>query len=178
MKAAKHYKMPCITLAGERVEPRGGMDGGYFDKSASRLAAVNVRNENREKLVALEEEQRVTNEKTAEIEQSVTKILGEISIVERKHSDLVELHQNDCRSKIKTLMLSIKDAERDRQRQTGDLQAMQDRRGDLEAEIRTMQEELGTELQAELSSQDRTKLKKLKREISKLNERVSCVGFC
>ena len=55
---------------------------------------------------------------------------------------------------------------------------MQDRRGDLEAEIRTMQEELGTELQAELSSQDRTKLKKLKREISKLNERVSCVGLC
>jgi len=77
--------MPCITLAGERVEPRGGMDGGYFDKSASPLAAVNVRNEYRAKLVTLEEEQTVINEKTTEIEQSVTKILGEISIVERKH---------------------------------------------------------------------------------------------
>ena len=54
---------------------------------------------------------------------------------------------------------------------------MQDRHGDLEVEIRTMQEELGTELQAELSSQDRTALKKVKQEISKLSEQVSCVDL-
>ena len=74
-------------------------------------------------------------------------------------------------------MLSIKDAERALQSQNVDLKTMQDRHGDLEVEIRTMQEELGTELQAELSSQDRTALKKVKQEISKLSEQVSCVDL-
>ena len=163
--------MPCVTLHGDRVEPRGGMDGGYVDPSASRLAAVKTRDDNRVKLAELEEEQKQINETTAEIEQSVTKILGQISILEREHSDL-KLLQNDCRSTIKTLNMSIKDAERAIQRQGGDLKAMQDRHGDLDAEIRTMQEELGTELQAELSSRDRAKLKQLNGEILKLNEQV------
>ena len=57
------------------------------------------------------------------------------------------------------------------------LLTMQDRHGDLEVEIWTMQEELGTELQAELSSQDRTALKKVKQEISKLSDQVSCVDL-
>ena len=131
LKTAKEYKMPCITLEGERVEPRGGMDGGYFDKSASHLEAVKVRNDNRTKLVELEKEQTVINEKTAELDQSVTRILGEISIVESRHSDL-KLDQDDHRSKIKTLMLSIKDAERALQSQNVDLKTMQDRHGDLE----------------------------------------------
>ena len=54
---------------------------------------------------------------------------------------------------------------------------MQDRHGDLEVEIRTMQEELGTELQSDLSIQDRTALKKVKQEISKVSEQVSCVDL-
>lgn len=168
---ARQYKMPCVTLEGDKVEPRGGMDGGYTDPRKSRLAAVQTRNDNRAKLVELEAEQKSINEQTADIEQSVTKISGEISVLERQHSDL-KLLQQDCRAMIKTLMLAIKDAERAIQRQGGDLKAMRDRHGDLDAEIRTMRDEVGTELQAELSDQDRNKLKKLKREISKLNQQV------
>ena len=103
-----------MTLQGERVEPRGGMDGGYWDPSTSRL--VKTRDENQAKLVELEAEQKEINQTTAEIEQSVTKILGEIRILEEQHSDL-KILQNDCRSKIKTLMMSVKDAERAIQRQ-------------------------------------------------------------
>ena len=160
-----------MTLQGERVEPRGGMDGGYWDPSTSRLAAVKTRDDNRAKLVELEAEQKEINQTTTEIEQSVTKILGEIRILEEQHSDL-KILQNDCRSKIKTLMMSVKDAERAIQRQSGDLKAMRDRHGDLDAEIRTMQEELGTELQDELSDQDLAKLKQLKQDIAQLNQKV------
>lgn len=85
---AKSHHLTVVTLDGGRVDRRGALFGGYVDTRHSRLAAAQNLKTWQTKLVSEQARAEKIKQEISELDQEVTKILGELQLVETKKKKL------------------------------------------------------------------------------------------
>ncbi|XBI58586.1 hypothetical protein VPH35_039799 [Triticum aestivum] len=168
-RVARSNDLDCITLDGDQVSSDGGMTGGFFDYRRSRLKYVKIIRDNK---LTIEE-------KTAHL-KNVGKELHDIL----KIMDLVTKHQqvdaerDHAKSELEQFMDDITRAmkqkgllEKALGKKEKSLDNIRNQIEQIQSGIATKNNEMGTELIDQLTSEERDLLSRLNPEIAALKEK-------
>ncbi|XP_040255668.1 structural maintenance of chromosomes protein 3-like [Aegilops tauschii subsp. strangulata] len=169
-RVARSNDLDCITLDGDQVSSDGGMTGGFFDYRRSRLKYVKIIRDNK---ITIEE-------KTAHLKN----VGKELHDIDRKIMDLVTKHQQvDAeRDHAKSELEQFKDDITRAMKQKGllekalgkkekSLDNIRNQIEQIQSGIATKNNEMGTELIDQLTSEERDLLSRLNPEIAALKEK-------
>ncbi|KAE8799811.1 structural maintenance of chromosomes protein 3 [Hordeum vulgare] len=177
-RVARSNDLDCITLDGDQVSSDGGMTGGFFDYRRSRLKYVKIIRDNKTTI----------QEKTAHLD-NVGKELQDILL---KIMDLVTKHQQvdaEC-DHAKSELEQFKDDITRAMKQKGlldkalgkkekSLDNIHNQIEQIQSGIALKNDEMGTELIDQLTSEERDLLSRLNPEIAGLKERfLLCKNSC
>ncbi|KAH9515257.1 Structural maintenance of chromosomes protein 3 [Bulinus truncatus] len=166
---ARTQNLDCITLEGDQVSRRGALTGGYYDTRRSRLDLQKSKVELTEAKQAQEMEYQSHRVELEKVEQYITNLLSEMQKLETKNSknkDAYEKVQADLRLK-KEELASLQNTQPSRGKSVASLESsLQAMKGQAEA----LKEELGTELQSQLSVEDQRHVDFLNDQINKLTQ--------
>lgn len=169
---SRRHGVDCVTLDGDVVNKRGAMHGGYMDASRSRIDAARFLREAQEELSALEPQAETWRAKEAEIDSTMTRVLGEMqrhdatkrssnSGVARLNVEIARLHKY-----IENDQASIPRA---RDRITGAEESI----ATAEMTIEEHEKELGTPMVSGLSDEEEGLMRSLKSELDTLRAQVA-----
>ncbi|KAI8792516.1 structural maintenance of chromosomes protein 3, partial [Biomphalaria glabrata] len=166
---ARTQNLDCITLEGDQVSRRGALTGGYYDTRRSRLDLQKSKVELTEAKQQQEMEYQSHRVELEKVEQYITNLLSEMQKLETKNSknkDAYEKVQADLRLK-KEELASLQNTQPSRGKSVASLESsLQAMKGQAEA----LKEELGTELQSQLSVEDQKQVDFLNDQINKLTQ--------
>ncbi|CAG5134748.1 unnamed protein product, partial [Candidula unifasciata] len=166
---ARTQNLDCITLEGDQVSRRGALTGGYYDTRRSRLDLQKSKVE----LTKLKQEQEIEYNRhrveLEKVEQYITNLLSEMQKLETKNSknkDAYEKVQTDLRIK-KEELATLQTTQPSRVKSVASLESsLQAMKGQADA----LKEELGTELQSQLSVEDQRQVDFLNDQINRLTQ--------
>lgn len=157
----------CITLDGDQVNRRGAMTGGYMDMSRSRIDAARGLREAEDQLRQMEPELDSCRQAAAEIESSISRVLGEIQ------SRMAKERSNQ--SKLERLRGESEQLKRYGETDKSSIPKAKDRIGSLEESIETtlkritgIEMELKTPMSSGLTSEEDQQLVQLKKSVDEL----------
>lgn len=164
--------MDAITLDGDLCGRKGALTGGYVDLTKSRLGA---QSKLRESSLALESAQRdyqAFNRKAQEVDQEITNLMQELQRVEAKHAELN--HHIDTRlSEIERLKTRIEVHKKKIENfEKTSIPVLCRSIASLDADVSRLQAELATELQENLSDDEREMLNHLNLQKKKLASEI------
>jgi structural maintenance of chromosome 3 (chondroitin sulfate proteoglycan 6) len=175
--------MDVITLDGDLCSRKGALTGGFVDVNKSRLRAHATQKESKETLASVEREHQEVNRKAKEVDQSASNVMQELQRLEAKHAELThmitgkETEVERMQSRIENHKKQVEKVEK------STIPLLEREIAVLEGDIGRLQEEMGTELTASLSDEDRELLKELKQtqadlvaEIESQSEKVAQMG--
>ncbi|KAH9163671.1 hypothetical protein LEN26_000410 [Aphanomyces euteiches] len=90
---AEKTDMDCLTLDGDMVHRRGGLNGGYKDPKKSRSRAQMEVKANEKRLESVKKEAKNVRIAAQQADQHVTSVLGEIQKQEAEKHHLVQLYE-------------------------------------------------------------------------------------
>lgn len=165
-------KMDAITLDGDLCSRKGALTGGYVDHNKSRLRAHRHQVEAKEALAKAESAHQEINRKAQATDQSVTNLMGELQRMEAKQADFnhtiteneaeigrVESRMENQKKQIEKIEKTI-------------IPPLEHEISSMESEIGRLTEEMGTDLTATLSDEDREMLVNLKKVQAELSTEV------
>ncbi|CAL1533668.1 unnamed protein product [Lymnaea stagnalis] len=166
---ARTQNLDYITLEGDIVSRRGTLTGGYNDTRRSRLDLQKSKVELTEAKQTQEMEYQSHRVELEKVEQYITNLLSEMQKLETKNSknkDAYEKVQGDLRLK-KEELASLQNTQPSRFKSVASLESsLQAMKGQAEA----LKEELGTELQSQLSVEDQRQVDFLNDQIKRLTQ--------
>ncbi|XP_027039126.1 structural maintenance of chromosomes protein 3-like [Pocillopora damicornis] len=168
---SKSENMDCITLEGDQVSRRGALTGGYYGNRRSRLELQDSIWKLQEKVEGEETRRDQLKADLEKLDSDVTVALGELQKVETQQVQLRETYEKqkiDVRAKTqekKTAERTLESKEQGLLHFEADLKSMR-------STMRALEEELGTALVSQLSSQDQEEVDNLNGEIMALQERL------
>ncbi|GFS26293.1 structural maintenance of chromosomes protein [Elysia marginata] len=166
---ARTQNLDCITLDGDQVSRRGALTGGYYDTRRSRLDLQKSKVE----LLAAKQQQEMEYQshrvELEKVEQDITNLLSEMQKLETRNSknkDTYEKVQADLRIK-KEELATLQNTQPSRGKSVASLESsLQAMKGQADA----LKEELGTELQSQLSVEDQRQVDYLNDQINRLTQ--------
>jgi structural maintenance of chromosome 3 (chondroitin sulfate proteoglycan 6) len=165
-------KMDAITLEGDLCDRRGALTGGYVDSNKSRLRAHKQHVEAQETLTKAEAEHRSVNRKAQSTDQAVTNLMGELQRLEAKQADFNHI-LSEIESDIDRLEKRVESQQKNTEKiEKTVIPPLEKEISSLGGEIERLQEEMGTELTATLSEEDRETLNRLKKSQVELAARI------
>ncbi len=170
---AEKVQMDCITLDGDLCSRNGALTGGYVDLQKSRLRAHTSKKEAEEAFRQLDQEFRQADTKAKQAEQHVTNITQEVSRLENKQSQLsrmVRTLEEEIAEREAHLTSSKRHAERI---ESQVIPPIEREIASIAGDISRLEEEIGTELTATLSDDDRAILNQLKEDVKALEHKIS-----
>ncbi|XP_025093657.1 structural maintenance of chromosomes protein 3-like [Pomacea canaliculata] len=166
---ARTQNLDCITLDGDQVSRRGALTGGYYDTRRSRLDLQKSKLELQRSLQAHEQEYETHRAKMEELEAQITSLVSKMQTTETKnskHKDNYEKMQAEIRL-AKEELVSLERAKPSRGKSVSSLQAsLQAMQGQAQA----LKEELGTDLQSQLTMDDQREVDRLTDQITQLTQ--------
>ncbi|GAX16037.1 structural maintenance of chromosome 3 [Fistulifera solaris] len=176
---SKKLQADAITLDGDLCSRKGALTGGYVDANKSRLSAY--QNQEEAKTALLEAErlyhESETNAKLAD--QAATSVVQELQKLEAKHGEL--LHMLDSKENNLERMQArlVQRQKQTHSAETALIPEIERSLVKLDADMKRIEDEMGTELTKSLSEAERERLNELKQlqtdllnEIEDQNERV------
>ncbi len=170
-KISAQYNLNCITLEGDQVNKSGGITGGFYDRRASRLAAMSAIKELQGKIDSLTKDQSKVRAAAQKVDQAITATLADIE----KH----ESHREQYKNTIEQLQLDIRAARQriegnnaaldTKQRQLTELRASLQQ---LDATAKSLAQEKGTPLVDKLSAKEAKELSELTSHITDLQKQM------
>lgn len=174
---ARAHNMSCITLDGDQVNRRGALTGGFHDSRQSRLGAMATIKACRGRLQNSATEVRKLRAELAVLDQRVTVIGGELSRVEMRIAQLREVHEQltvQLRAVAKSQRLrALESALEQQQRAADDRAALV---AALEEQLASLRSEIGTDLLARLTANERARLDALRTERDSLTARLTAAS--
>ncbi|CAG5133454.1 unnamed protein product [Candidula unifasciata] len=166
---ARTQNLDCITLEGDQVSRRGALTGGYYDTRWSRLDLQKGKMELAAAKLQQETEYQSHRVELEKMEQYITNLLSEMQKLETRNSknkDAFEKVQTDLRMK-KEELSTLQTTQPSRVKSVASLESsLQAMKGQADA----LKEELGTELQSQLTVEDQRQVDVLNDQINKLTQ--------
>jgi len=166
---ARTQNLDCITLEGDQVSRRGALTGGYYDTRRCRLELQKSKVELTANKQTQEVEYQSHRVELEKVEQYITNLLSDMQRLETKNSknkDAYEKVQTDLRIK-KEELATLQNTQPSRGKSAASLESsLQAMKGQADA----LKEELGTELQSQLSVEDQRQVDFLNDQINKLTQ--------
>uniref|UniRef100_A0A0D9VBW3 SMC hinge domain-containing protein n=1 Tax=Leersia perrieri TaxID=77586 RepID=A0A0D9VBW3_9ORYZ len=150
-KVARGNGLDCITLDGDQVARKGGMTGGFYDSRRSKLKFVKI----------------IRDNKTA-IEKKAAHLDNQQMDAERDHAKS-ELEQ--YKADIASAMKQIASLEKALGKKEKSLDNIRNQIEQIQSGIAMKNDEMGTELIDQLTSEERDLLSRLNPEITELKEK-------
>jgi len=182
-KYARSHDLNTITIEGDKVDRKGALTGGYHDIRRSRMDGINAY---MSWSLKLEEETKKSHEvkgRIGQLEQEITRLSGKLQVTTTQRMQL-----QDAREPLGKELLAL----RKEREATADRRNRLDKEvADLSAELRSLttriagcEQELASPMTDRLSSEERTILKELSKQVDQskiilieLSRRVSEVRF-
>jgi len=168
-KYSREHDLNCITMEGDRVDSKGAITGGYTDKSRSRLDARRTIRSTQEKLKGVQDEIDKVVAAISDLDQRVTTKMGELQKEETRLVHLTSTYASlrmELHNSIELEKATKESIEQKEQMLGQSTTAIKT----LEEQIETRKSELGTDLLAELNTEDRQLLSALNADIRQLKE--------
>jgi structural maintenance of chromosome 3 (chondroitin sulfate proteoglycan 6) len=175
--------MDVITLDGDLCSRKGALTGGFVDTNKSRLRAHAKQKEVKEALHSAEQEHQEVNRKAKEVDQSASNVMQELQRLEAKHAELTHMITGK-ETEVERMQSRVENHKKQLDKvEKSTIPLLEREIAVLEGDIGRLQEELGTELTASLSDEDRELLNQLKQtqadlvaEIESQSENVAQTG--
>ncbi|DAZ95519.1 TPA: hypothetical protein N0F65_001858 [Lagenidium giganteum] len=170
---AEQTNMDCLTLDGDMVHRRGGLNGGFKDPQRSRTKAMmDVRRAQRE-LDDVSEQARKIKLEAQEADQRVASVVGEIQKQEAEKNHTVSVHERLC-EELARLKARVENDKKNHGEKSRILSHQLREVEELEAKVASLQTELSTPMQETLTAAETELLHTLSTTIStlKTEERV------
>lgn len=161
---ARTQNLDCITLDGDQVSRRGALTGGYYDTRKSRLDLQKSKMECIQQLKTQEKEYEEHKSKLQALEGQINQLVSEMQRTETKNSknrDIYDKMRGDLRL-MKEESARIEASRTPKERSLHSLESSLD---SMKTTAQSLNDELGTDLLAQLSSEDQ-------REVDKLNDQI------
>ena len=160
--------MDAITLDGDLCSRKGALTGGFVDAEKSRLRAHCARRRADEDLRKFENEHREMKEKSAEVDQQVSNVMGEVQRLEAKHANLDHM-MGRIEDDVRKLNRSLERHVNQSRQIEGEIPPLESQIASLGAQIQILEQEVGTELTSKLSEEERALLDELKATQTRLD---------
>jgi structural maintenance of chromosome 3 (chondroitin sulfate proteoglycan 6) len=160
--------MDAITLDGDLCSRKGALTGGFVDAEKSRLRAHCARRRADEDLRKFENEHREMKEKSAEVDQQVSNVMGEVQRLEAKHANLDHM-MGRIEDDMCKLTRSLERHVNQSRQIEGEIPPLESQIASLGAQIQILEQEVGTELTSKLSEEERALLDELKATQTRLD---------
>lgn len=161
----------CITLDGSQVSRKGTLKGGFYDVSRSRLAAQAEILDSREKQESLSEALEKQQQAAVQLDQDVAAILSE--------QQKVDMQRRQARDRFTSITKDLQRTEARVAKQHEQAEIKQRKLAELEADIaalqdqiKSLEDELSTELLANLTASEQQELREVDGEAEALKPRV------
>lgn len=176
---SKKLQADAITLDGDLCSRKGALTGGYVDANKSRLGAFQNQEESKKALAEAERVYRDSENKAKRADQEATTLVQELQKLEAKHGELS--HMLDSKE---SALERLQSRHVQRQKQTHSAETslipeIERSLVKLEADMKRIKDEIGTELSKSLSDIERVRLNELKqlqtallKEIEDQNDKV------
>nr|CAB3266386.1 structural maintenance of chromosomes protein 3-like [Phallusia mammillata] len=164
---ARAHQLDCITLEGDQVSRRGALTGGYVDNRKSRLDLYIAKQDLHSQLTDMEGELSANKEQQQNLEAESTKVMDELQKQETKNKqnkDIYDRYKAELRM-VKEQLQAIQRALDPKERSLASLQTHCEA---LRSTKSSLEEEMGTDLLSQLSSEDQMEVDRLNDEIKQL----------
>jgi len=166
---SKECSLDCITLHGDQFHRKGTISGGHIEKRTSRLSFQKEKVENLNMLHDKEEEHQKVKQELSQLDAQITDVLAELEKKKTKQA------QNQ--TAFERLKQDLKNNQKEKSQCELSIGPQESQLRDSKAELETLksqlssyQDELGTELLSQLSSQDQNEVQELNEEIKSMKD--------
>jgi len=164
---SREYELDCVTIAGDQVNRRGAMTGGFVDTRYSRLACIKDIKRLRNELKELKATSDSAVESLQRMDQDISTVLGKMHEVEaRKESERGDLDKVLFDNR--TRQQSIDAVSRVLEQKNIALNGLKSTLNQLQETKSSLEAELGTKLDEKLTKAEQEKLVELNEEIDGL----------
>ncbi|XP_076824516.1 structural maintenance of chromosomes protein 3-like [Clavelina lepadiformis] len=164
---ARAHQLDCITLEGDQVSRRGALTGGYVDNRKSRLDLYTSKKDLETELREKEQELALNKEQQQKHEAESTSVMDELQKQETRNKQ-----NKDVYERLKGDLRVLKEQEQAMQRalepKERSLQSLQTNCEALQSTKLSLEEEMGTDLLSQLSTDDQQEVDRLNDEIKEL----------
>lgn len=164
--------MDAITLEGDLCGRKGALTGGYVDANKSRVRSHNQMTEADESLKKLQVEYNDMKRKATGIDQQISALMGEIQRLEAKQANLDHQTQR-TEDEIASLQSRVDGKKKQMEQIESEIiPPMETEIKSLSSQVERLTEEMGTELSANLTEEERTMLSELKASVGELDANI------
>ena len=164
--------MDAITLEGDLCGRKGALTGGYVDANKSRVRSHNQMTEADETLNKLQAECNDMKRKATGVDQQISALMGEIQRLEAKQANLDHLTQR-MEDEIASLQSRVDGKKKQMEQiETDIIPPMETEIKSLSSQVERLTEEMGTELSANLTEEERKMLSELKASEGELDANI------
>jgi len=171
---SKSHVIDTITLEGDKFSRRGTLEGGFSSPNASRLLFQKRIWEYQKKLEEQESEHGDVKTRLQQLDGEITQVLSELQKLETTQIQLRNTYDQQRQD--------VRNLQKSRQAAEGGLapkeSALTNYQGELErlrGQMKSFQEELGTDLLSQLTTEDQEEVEQLNGEIAELKEKLKVV---
>lgn len=166
---AREYNLDCITIEGDQVNRKGALTGGFHDIRTSRLETMKNIRKWRNKFQTENEEWDKLKKEINEVDQDITKVLGEIQGLEsqrealRDSYDQISLEVRTKQKEVQTLREAL-------EKKDQVLASLQMTLRQLEETKRSLESELKSAFLSNLTKDEQQELQDLTQRIEQLKQ--------
>jgi len=171
---SKSHDLDAVTLDGEKFSRRGTLEGGFNAENQSRLGFQKKIWEKQEKLEKEEQELITLKNQINDIDGQLTRIKNELQNSETTKDQLRKTYERQKEDIHRLNKQKISAEERLGPRQTS-LANYETELERLKNQMKSFQEELGSELLSQLSREDQGEVETLNREIVDLKDKLKVI---
>eukprot|EP00301_Raphidiophrys_heterophryoidea_P004522 c11960_g1_i1.p1 GENE.c11960_g1_i1~~c11960_g1_i1.p1 ORF type:complete len:1246 (-),score=410.48 c11960_g1_i1:60-3728(-) len=171
-KIAREVDLDCVTLEGDRVNRKGAITGGFIDQRTSRIRCLKQIKSSRDVLDQCRQQRTDLDQERQELDQRISQVMSEMQKEETqraRNTDSVKTLSNEL-ERIPAESRRLQTLQQEKQSNVVELQLETRRHRDR---IASLQEELGTELAIDMSSQESRNLTHLTQEVRKIEKEIS-----
>jgi len=175
----REHKVNCVTLAGEEVNRRGALTGGFHDERTNKLRAAIAIRQAREQLAQLQNDRDEASRAATQKEQQVTQLMSQLNRAEgalehvRSSASQIQSESQKLQEQVKPMQSLM---EQDKLSLEACVQGIQH----LEEQLTTLENELKTPMQDMLSQEEqqvltatRAELVQRRRDLTVTNEKLA-----
>ncbi|CAH1784036.1 unnamed protein product [Owenia fusiformis] len=166
---ARTQNLDCITLDGDQVSRRGALTGGYYDTRRSRLDLQKSKVEAVQQLETQEKEYNEHKTKLQTLEGQINSLVSDMQRMETKNSKNKDIYDK-MRADLRLMKEEHAQLEKSRPSKERSLASLQQSLDSMKTTAQSLNEELGSDLLAQLSTEDQTEVDNLNDQIKELTK--------
>ncbi|CAD5211976.1 unnamed protein product [Bursaphelenchus okinawaensis] len=174
-RISRSFQMNCVTINGEQVDRRGPMTGGYLDRKRSKMEAASGLRENRKVFEVAEEKVKTKHQEARLVLEEYEKLNVEYNTLDEQLKQLKSEHQTVNEKKY-NISEQINKKSMGREPKTAQIVQLKERVRRMEARKEMLAKQLGTALESQLTSEERSEMNALQEDIKKMRKELSGIA--